>query len=134
VGAGRVKPDAQAEKDLAPLDRAAPKTARIVGKIATLKDKHVAVQIGSKTVEFDLADDPVINYSLSDPKLVATGSKVVVKGMGVRGRPNRCQADTITVTRLDVLEGKKKPANPGSAADKADGKTAAGKDPEKPGE
>ncbi len=96
VGAGRAKPDAQAEKDLSPLNLPAPKTSRIVGKIATLKDKHVSVQIGGKTVEFDLADDPIINYCLNDPKLVVAGSKVLAKGLGVRGRHNRCQADTVT--------------------------------------
>jgi hypothetical protein len=54
----------------------------------------------------DLADPATVNVSLSDRSLAVRGSKVLIRGQGVRGPIGRCQAGDISVTLRDPLPDK----------------------------
>ena len=56
------------------------------------------MRAGSRTIQFELANAPTINFTLTNPGLVVPGSKVAIHGMGTRGWVSRCVADSVFVT------------------------------------
>lgn len=92
---------------------------RIVAAISTCDGNKLTLSVGSRTIKAELADNPTIDVSSSDPRQIQVGSKVVIHGKGIRGTTNLCQADDVKVTLTQPLVGKKKPLSAGKTPDKS---------------
>jgi hypothetical protein len=126
-----IKPasNSKAKKGEAP----ASATGKVVGHIKSVKLGKIQVQAGSRTVLFELGDNPKITVELADGSLAAKGDKVEVKGLQSPTTPNQGQAQSVTITLAEPLGEKKKsdaskldPKNPPKAlkpkkSDKAGG-------------
>jgi hypothetical protein len=82
--------------------------SKIVGKITSCTADTMVVSAGAKSIKCELGTSPTIDVSLSDPKLIGAGAKVVIHGKGCRGKVNQCWADDVSATLTQPLTGKKK--------------------------
>jgi hypothetical protein len=86
------------------------KKAKIVGKLAAVKDGHLVVLAGKRKIEVDLTEEPLIHVDLVEGTFASAGDKVVIHGKEVKGEQGICEAQRMEITFSQPLTNPKKKA------------------------
>jgi hypothetical protein len=83
----------------------------VTGHLGPLHEHKWSVRFGSKTLQFELADDAKIHVEMTGAlarRLISAGDKITVQGQVIRNKPGPCWATDVQVTLSHPLTAPKK--------------------------